>query len=286
MTKKASAQQISFITGKGGVGKSMISYAYALKKAKAGERVLLIEIGETSFFDRMLGSKNNKITNEFSNLSTTIYSGESCLREYILHYVKIEKVTDLFFDNKVMRALIKAAPALKELALMGKFTSGVRNIGYPMEYDRVVIDGYATGHFLALMRAPKGMYEAIKFGPMGEQCLSIQKVLSNPEHCEYKIVTLPEELPVTEALELDQTLQQEFQVEADIICNKVLPSDFIQSLAQASENNKFIESYKLSAQEQQKSIHFLKQKKQTQLVPYVFETDPVVLLKTLSEYVL
>jgi len=130
----------------------------------------------------------------------------------------------LFFDNKVMRALVQAAPALKELAILGKVTSGVRSIGPAMPYDDLVIDGYATGHFRALWRAPVGLAEAIPFGPMGEQSRSIISVLKNPEKVRFYVVAVPEELPVAEGLELARDIQAEMEQKPYLVLNRWLES--------------------------------------------------------------
>ena len=39
-------QEIHFVTGKGGVGKSVFAAALALKKSQEGKKVLLVELGE------------------------------------------------------------------------------------------------------------------------------------------------------------------------------------------------------------------------------------------------
>ena len=100
------------------------------------------------------------------------------------------------------RSLINVAPALSELAILGKITSHPRKVGPPLPYDCLVVDAFATGHFLALIQAPHGMAEAIRFGPMGDQSRSIERVLKDEEQCSYYIVSFPEELPVVEGMEL------------------------------------------------------------------------------------
>jgi hypothetical protein len=96
---------------------------------------------------------------------------------------------------------------LKELAILGKITSGVREWGPPLHFQNIVVDAYATGHFLSLLRAPRGMGELIESGPMGDQSRKIFSVLLDKQVVTYHLVTLPEELPVTEVLELSADLQ-------------------------------------------------------------------------------
>ena len=61
-----------------------------------------------------------------------------------------------------MRSFVRAAPGLKELAILGKLTSGIRKWGPKFEYENVVVDAYSSGHFLALLNAPKGLGELIE----------------------------------------------------------------------------------------------------------------------------
>lgn len=210
------------VTGKGGVGKSTIAASYAISEARKGKRTLLVEIGDHSYYQYVFKSQISFTPTEVEpRFSIAIWSGETCLREYVLYLLKIKKLVNLFFDNRVMRTFIKAAPALKELAVLGKITSGIRQWGPALNYDLIVVDGLSTGHFLALLKAPVGMSELIQSGPMGEHSRKMQEVLKNPNCCKYVIVALPEELPISETVELKNDLLKIFNVEASVICNKV-----------------------------------------------------------------
>jgi anion-transporting ArsA/GET3 family ATPase len=220
------SQKIYMVTGKGGVGKSVVAAVLAKQLAKQGFRTLLVELGDHSYYQHIFTQKvEYHPTALASNLDVALWSGEACLREYVQYLLKIEALVHLFFDNKVMRTFVRAAPALKELAILGKVTSGIRKWGPPLTYDRIVVDAFATGHFLALLRAPVGMGELIATGPMGEQSRSIQRVLSNPEITEYQVVTLLEELPISETLELCAELKKDFNVTPKIVANKYFALD-------------------------------------------------------------
>jgi hypothetical protein len=219
----AERQKIILVTGKGGVGKSVIAAGLAHRLSRQNKKVLLVEMGDSSFYQdffglREVGQSPARIE---TNLEVSKWSTETCLREYVLHYVKVETLYRMFFENRVMKTFIRAAPTVSEIALLGKLTSGLRHVGPPLNYDYIVVDSYATGHFLALLRAPKGLSEAVNAGPIGQQTESIYKILMDPEVCSYKIVTLPESLPTSETLELFSQLKSEFKVKPQIICNKI-----------------------------------------------------------------
>lgn len=222
--KEPMKQEIHFVTGKGGVGKSVIAAALALKLSQSGKKTLLVELGDQSFFKDFFGlpEVGFQPVDLRPNLSLALWTGETCLREYARHLIKVESLAKLFFENAVMKAFINVAPALPELAILGKVTSGPRRHGPPLPFDCLVVDAFATGHFIALLEAPKGMAEAVQFGPMGEQSRSIEASIKNPDICKYHVVTLPEELPMKEAAELLERLKQEFSISAELVVNKML----------------------------------------------------------------
>lgn len=218
--------QIHLVTGKGGVGKSTIAAALAMKLAEQGQRTLLVELGETSYLSQVFERKPSFGPQEIlPHLELSLWTGEGCLKELVRHYIPLPPLVDMFFKSPVMLSLIQAAPALKELAILGKATSHIRHYGPELPYESVVIDAYATGHFRALLRAPKGMAEAVKFGPMGEQSRKIRDVVSDSKFTSVYIATLPEELPTEEAVELYRDLKSEFGIEAKVFLNRFLEGE-------------------------------------------------------------
>lgn len=217
------------MTGKGGVGKSTLTGALALKAAALNKRVLIIELGTEStlgsyFNIKQLCQYPKVITKNLSLLNLTV---ENSLREYFLHLFKVDLVFKLFFENKVMRTFLNVAPALKEIAILGKITSGLRKVGPPMPYDLIIVDSFSTGHTLALFRAPKGIQEIMRMGPLMRQCEDINHILQNSQTVGCIVTALPEELPITESLELLNTLKKEFHIQPSLIINKMIPEDHI-----------------------------------------------------------
>ena len=284
--------EILFVTGKGGVGKSTIAACLALKKAKEGHRVLLVEIGDQSFYKDYfnLPFVGFEPTQVQENFSVALWTGQSCLREYIIHMIKVEALYKLFFENAMMKAFINVAPALPELAIMGKATSGPRHHGPVLPYDCIVMDCYATGHFTALMGAAAGMAQAVKFGPMGEQSRNIDKVLRDPSICRYFLVSLPEELPVRETEELYTQLESTYGIKANLVLNKCFENEIPDSeyvAAQKPNSNEFREfaqeHKKIQGLHNEMKERLSKLDPKMKILPPIWEHNVMTLLNQLAE---
>lgn len=245
---KGPLKEIHFVTGKGGVGKSTYAAVLAQEFAQKKKKTLLVEIGERSFYSTFF---NKSIQYEPLKISpffeVSHWSSHECLKRYILSLVKVEAIYKLFFENPVSKALIQVAPSLNELAVMGQITAGSRDHGPHGDHEILVVDAYATGHFINLVKAPLAMADTVPVGPMHEQNLNMDQTLRIPNHCFVHIVTLAEELVLTESQELFQELKDEFAWKPQYVLNRYLDTT-------------------ISIEDLQKSKHILLQALQNKLV--------------------
>ncbi|MGL6109250.1 MAG: ArsA family ATPase [Rubrivivax sp.] len=215
------AHRIIFVTGKGGVGKSAVAAATALQLARAGKTVLLVELGSRSFFGPLLGLAVGTDTVRWTaRIGIARWDVESSLREYMAHYLVFKAAADWLLNYTAMKALMAAAPSLAELAILGKLTGPMRHAWYQRDVDVVVVDAYSTGQFMALMRAPRGIAQTAASGPMHRHTAAIAALLREPAICEYRLVTLAEEMPTVEACEMARELRAETGIAARIYCNR------------------------------------------------------------------
>lgn len=218
------ARPYVFVSGKGGVGKSLVAAALAKGTAESGRKTLLVETGARSYYKDFLELERVDHTPRPSGMGfdVALWSGESCLREYVLHLLKLERLYKLFFENKVMHALVNVAPGLNEIAVLGKITSEIRHVGPAFHYETVVIDMPATGHAMAMFRAPKGMAEAIQIGPIAQHSREMNKILSDATLSALVAVSLLEELPVQETAEFVSEFVGEFPIPVHVVANRKL----------------------------------------------------------------
>ena len=209
--------EIHFVTGKGGVGKSSVTWLLAHQLSRLRKKsVYVVEIGDRNHM------RDLDLMDSSTSVQVLHWTGAYCLREYAHHLLPFKKWVDLLFDHKVTQSLIQVAPALFELAILGKITSGPpRSVGPPLPGEILVVDCPATGHFLSLLNSPRGIARAIRFGPMGKQSRSIDEVLSS-DLCHYHIVTTPYDLPIQEASELRDKLESDFKKPSSLWWNRVL----------------------------------------------------------------
>lgn len=215
-------KEIILVTGKGGVGKSTVAAAIALNAARAQLKTKLVELDLDSYYEKLFNLPISSAGVSIDeNLEVAAWSGMDCLAEYVDHLSHIKGLGKLFFNNSVMSKLLQIAPGLFELAILGKLTSKQRKHGPSDGSDLLVLDSYATGHSLSMLRAPKVMAESINSGPMHDQSQGIIDIIKN-EVSQVVIVSTPELMAIEESLELRDSLIADFGVKPYFVINRCL----------------------------------------------------------------
>ncbi len=101
-----------------------------------------------------------------------------------------------------------AAPGVREILTVGKLCYEVRE----RNYDLVVVDAPATGHIVGQLAAPQAINDLVKVGLIRLQTDWMLDILSDPRRTGLVAVTTPEEMPVTETIELAERVAAETTV--------------------------------------------------------------------------
>jgi hypothetical protein len=126
------------------------------------------------------------------------------MREYGIMVLRFKSIYDAVFENRLVRYFLRVVPSLAELVMLGKILNEVREReGDRPRWDLVVLDAPATGHAVQLLRVPAALLDTVPGGPLRHDAAWMEKLLVDPSQTALAIVTLPEEMPVNEAIELD-----------------------------------------------------------------------------------
>jgi energy-coupling factor transporter ATP-binding protein EcfA2 len=199
-------RRLVIVTGKGGVGKSTVSAALALLAARAGKRVLVCEVNAQERIAPLLGAERAGpvIRQATEGVFTVNVTPHEAMREYGLMVVKFRTIYEAVFENRLVRYFLRVVPSLAELVMLGKilYEAKAEERGRP-RWDLVLVDAPATGHAVQLLRVPSALVDTVPGGPLRQDADWMQAMLVDPARTSVAIVTLPEEMPVNEAVELD-----------------------------------------------------------------------------------
>ncbi len=218
-------RRLLFVTGKGGVGKTAISAALASLAAGRGKRTLVCEVDAKGDLARFFetGPTTFEPREVQPGLSVMTLTTEESLREYLRLHVRLPLLARIGPLARSFDFVANAAPGVREILTVGKVTWEVRED----HYDLVVVDASASGHVVSQLGAPEAIEELVKVGVVREQTGWMQDILHDPERTGVVIVATPEEMPVTETIELAERLRSETSVDlAAVVANRVLPELF------------------------------------------------------------
>ncbi len=203
-------RRLLIVTGKGGVGKSTVSAAVALLGARRGKRVLVCEVNAHERVAPLLGApaSGSSAREIVPGLFSVNVTPRDAMREYGIMVLKFRSIYDAVFENRLVRFFLRAIPSLAELVVLGKILHEVRaeEHGHP-RWDLVVLDAPATGHAVQLLRVPAALLDTVPPGPLRRDAQWMRDLLVDPLVTALSIVTLPEEMPVNEAIELDAAVR-------------------------------------------------------------------------------
>ena len=222
------AKRFVIVAGKGGVGKSTMCAALGLAAARAGKRTIIAELNTRETVPLLFGKAPGGYEPQqvFEGLYSMNIQPEPALHEYGLRKVRFERIYKTVFENDGMRRLLRMIPGMNELLLLGKAFDLERDRerdGSPT-WDMIIIDAPATGHGVSLLRLPQTILEVIKSGPMAEEVHDMRRLLLDPERTIINLVTLPEEMPVRETIELRDQIDELLRIpKGYLLINGVWP---------------------------------------------------------------
>jgi anion-transporting ArsA/GET3 family ATPase len=218
-------RRLLFVTGKGGVGKTSIAAGLAQMLAAEGRSVLACEVDAKGDLAAAFEVPRPGFKPEVVHDSLRIMSmdTEASLREYLRLNLKIPVVGRIGPLARAFDFVATAAPGVKEILTVGKLCWEVKE----RHYDTVVVDASATGHIVGQLAAPQAINDLVKVGLIRSQTGWMLDLLSDPATTGLVIVTTPEEMPVSETLELRARVAAETTVDlAAVVVNRVLPERF------------------------------------------------------------
>jgi len=220
-----------FVTGKGGVGKSTVAAALARALAARGRRVLLASCcGQERV---SLAFDVPRLGGEIQRIADGIYGvhldPEEALTEYGGMVLKSRRVFEAVFHSRLVHSFLAGVPGMYEWAVLGKawfHSTEVRADGSP-RFDTVIYDAPSTGHGLDMLRVPKVIIDVAPPGILRRDAERAWSMFTDPAYTGVVVVTLPEDLPTTEAIELVQTLRDDLALPvARLVVNAVIDELF------------------------------------------------------------
>ncbi|MDQ6643821.1 MAG: TRC40/GET3/ArsA family transport-energizing ATPase [Chloroflexota bacterium] len=242
--------RIILYLGKGGVGKTTISAATAVRSAMLGKRTLVVS---TDLAHSLADCLNKPLTSEPKELATNLWAQEvNALDEMRRGWGKLQVSMSKMLRNRgidsVMAEELALIPGMDEIVSLINIYRNARE----GNFDVVVIDAAPTGETVRLLSMPDTfqwyagrimnlqsgtlnlarplikaflpsaeILDAVK--ELSERVKTLREVLGNPDISSYRPVVNPERMVIKEAMRAATYLALfGYPIDA-VVCNRVLP---------------------------------------------------------------
>ncbi len=213
MPTSLASRQLIVVTGKGGVGKTSVSALIGSALAASGRRTLVAEVDPRENLHRMLGvpPSGGEILRAGSKLWVQNLNPQRVIDQLVREQLKFDLIANRVLESPIYQHFTAGAPGLKEMAVLGHalrvLQGDAGEAAKAPPIDSVILDAPATGHGVALLAAPQLVSEAVRSGPIHRMSKEVAELIADPDRSGVVAVTLAEEMPVQEVLELAETLR-------------------------------------------------------------------------------
>ncbi len=226
-------RRVLLISGKGGVGRTTVTVALARAAARAGKRTLVCEIanpeGGPSAIGRLLGldgvgPEPVAVGPRLDACHLWARTGHARFLQSVLPGKALVRAA---LRSRAVDKFLTAAPSFHEMGLFYHLLTLLRaERDGRRRHELIVLDMPATGHTLALTGLPEILLRLMPTGPIAAALREGQAVLNDPDQGAAWVVTLPEQLPVTEAIELLAGLSETEMPAGGVLLNRMPPDPF------------------------------------------------------------
>jgi hypothetical protein len=192
---------VHFVTGKGGVGKTVIAQALAKVFAKKNNKTLLVELSEQESEEEGRAAEIKAVE---GNLYFLKLYPDQALFEYLTLKIPSKLILEKLLSQNLFRALCSAMPGLADLTRLGKIWYHADRVDHRQRdlFDKIVVDLPSSGFVPRFLSVASVVADAVKIGPLAKEARMIEQFFANPKNACVHLVMTPEEIVLNETLEL------------------------------------------------------------------------------------
>ncbi len=157
------------------------------------------------------------------NLFALHFDEQMVFDDFIKKSFRFKTIYRRILESSVYRYFTAAAPGFKELIVLDAIREFLERAR--PRFDRVLIDAPATGHGISYFEVAHQALRTFKVGSLHRKALAVQSMVTDRANTGTLIVTLAEEMPVNESIELEKAIRGKLSLDIDaIVINGIFPS--------------------------------------------------------------
>ena len=200
---------VMVVAGKGGVGSTTVCAAIALLAARSGADVLLISVDGREGVGALLGGPPLDSTDR---VLRTVGKGRVRGRtippqQAFSDYLELKGISGVLrkaASAASLDSIAAATPGLEHLLVLGK----IKELERVHAADLILVDAPPAGHAAAFLHSAAALQKVVANGPVRVQADEVAAMISDRSRCQGLLVTLPEETPVNETIELAYDVEE------------------------------------------------------------------------------
>jgi anion-transporting ArsA/GET3 family ATPase len=208
--------RVLVVVGKGGVGTSTVAASLAVLAADGGADVLLVAVDGKPGLGPLLGGK--PLTPDEQILRGGAGAASVSTGRIRARTITAKQAFGDYLELKGFGSLLRRAASAASFDVIAGSTPGMEHLlvlGKIKELDRekaadlIIVDAPPAGHATPFLRSASALQRTVASGPVREQADEVAALLADHTRSQCLLVTLPEETPVNEAVELAYDLEEE-----------------------------------------------------------------------------
>lgn len=205
-------------TGKGGVGKTTLAFSFCEYLKSQNKKVALVYFKNSKLDENP--TQYNEVLELASDFDIDVRGLEllESSQKYIAMKLKSATIASWVIKTPFFKSLINMIPGFNYLIYIGQ-------ILHFLEEDpelTVVLDSPSSGHALTMLEATKNFHNIFQSGILHNDTTWMLNSLIKPDFLKINIITLPTQLALNEAVELDSSIQNIEKLETGIYCNNIM----------------------------------------------------------------
>lgn len=212
---------VTFVTGKGGVGKTTLASLLSREAHSHGERVLFISLNRDTQTDLTIGitdkdAQSDVFRSRNFGFDVSIITPSSSLANY-LESKHMGAITKKLKKIGLLDMVANTVPGMRELLVIGD----IRSKAESKNWDRIIVDAPSTGHARSLFNIAESTNLVANTGVIKHQSEMAKDFLRNGDLVQVLVATLDHAMPLSEAKEFLFELEDDLEMKiAAVVINK------------------------------------------------------------------